>query len=357
VLFQNRGDGTFDEVGNVLGVALKLDSRGAAVADLDLDGDLDLVVVNRNNPIIRVYRNDAPGQGRAVMVDLVAADGNTAIGAQAIAACGERKMLRQVEAGSGFLSQSAATLHFGLAGCEGLDSLEVHWPAGTVETWRDLPAEQLLRLEEGAAGDGMAAVADARPFAERNYTATSGSPAIAGSISAPVPEVAFRGLGDGEGLDLMPVGLGTGSGVGVGEGDDNDNGGALDGGADDGPILLNFWATWCVPCRAEMPDLAELDERFSPLGVRFYGVVMDEADQAEAVRDFLDEVGVEYPQVWGDVESHAPFAALGNSPAGSIPTTVVILDGIVRHVVAGTIDPLEIESLLEALVAEHEGEA
>ena len=95
-LFQNRGDGTFDEVGNVLGLYLRLDSRGAAPADLDGDGDLDLVVYNRNNPVVKIFRNDTPGQGNVLLVDLVGVESEPlAASAQVVASCGEPPVLQQ----------------------------------------------------------------------------------------------------------------------------------------------------------------------------------------------------------------------------------------------------------------------
>lgn len=60
------------------------------------------------------------------------------------------------------------------------------------------------------------------------------------------------------------------------------------------PVLLNIWATWCPPCRKEMPDLQALHDRFSPQGLRVVGVSIDASGTDEAVRNFLDEYGVTY---------------------------------------------------------------
>ena len=330
VLFQNRGDGTFDEVGNLVGLAKKLDSRGAATADLDGDGDLDLVVYNRNNPTVVIYRNDAPEQGRTLLVDLVPKAGGTTIGAQAIARCGEATMLRQIEAGSGFLSQSPSTVHFGLGDCSALDSLEVRWPSGEVETWSDVAGNSRVSVVQGETG------LVASELRERNYNAGQVL-AAEGTISAPVPEMELAGFDDADALELTAWS------------DDGSQGGPS-GVAD--TLFINFWATWCIPCRAEMPDIQALHEEFGPRGVGFYGIVMDEADQAEAVREFLSKNDITYAQVWGDSAAQEPFTTLGNAPAGSVPTTAIIHRGFVRQVVAGTIDAEATERLLEALLAE-----
>ena len=324
-LFQNRGpdaDGNvrFDEVGNVLGLYLRLDSRGAASADLDGDGDLDLAVYNRNNPIIKIYRNDTPGQGNLALVDLRGTDSGTlAAGAQAILTCDDRKILRQVELGSGFLSQSSPTLHFGLAGCTAIDSIAVRWPSGREQTWESLPVNRRLVLTEGS---GEARETELRP---RNYNRNELAPA-AGELSAPRPDLAFDRLDGDDRLALAEL--------------------------DDGTAVLNFWATWCTACIAEMPELEDLHRRFGKRGVRVVGVSLDDGRPEQAVRDFIRERGVTYEQVWGDVEQQAPFASLGASPPGAIPITAVLHRGTVRDVRVGKLDAGELAEVLERLLSE-----
>jgi cytochrome c-type biogenesis protein len=60
------------------------------------------------------------------------------------------------------------------------------------------------------------------------------------------------------------------------------------------PVLLNIWATWCPPCRKEMPDLQELHERYSPQGLRVVGISIDAAGADDMVRNFLTEYDVTY---------------------------------------------------------------
>lgn len=324
-LFQNRGpdeDGNvvFDEVGNVLGLYLRLDSRSASAADLDGDGDLDLAVYNRNTPTLKIYRNDTPGQGNLVLIDLRgSASGTLAAGAQAVLSCAGKRQLRQVEVGSGFLAQSAPTLHFGLGGCGKIESLTVRWPAGSEQTWRDLPVNHRLAVTEGS-NDIVA-----QPLAQRNYNRADLADA-AGELSAPRPDSSFERLnGQGE-LRLAELDTTT--------------------------AVLNFWATWCVACVAELPELQDLHERFEPRGVRMVGVSLDEGRPLEAVRSFLSERGVSYEQVWGDVERQQPFASLGASPPGAIPITAVLHRGTVRDVRVGPIDPKSLSDLLERLLQE-----
>ncbi len=309
----------FDEVGNVLGLYLRLDSRGAGTADLDGDGDLDLVVYNRNNPILKVFRNDTPGQGNLALVDLVGTVGEPlASGAQAVARCGGKEVLRQVELGSGFLSQSAPTLHFGLGGCPRIDSLEVRWLSGETQTWENLEVNQHFTLTEGSSE------VVSKPLRRRNYNRDELAPA-AGELSAPRPDLAFERLGGDGSLSLAEL--------------------------DGTTAVLNFWATWCTGCIAEMPQLEALHQRFAGRGVRFVGISLDEDLSAAEVEAFLAERGVTYEQVWGDVERQQPFASLGGSPPGAIPVTAVLHRGTVRAVHVGTVDAAELAELLEGLLS------
>ena len=321
-LFQNRGDGTFDEVSNLLGVASKLDSRGVGHADLDGDGDPELIVYNRNAPNLRIYRNDAPNQGRVLQLELRgSAEAPQPVGAQVVARCGESAQLRQVEAGGGFLTQSSPMLHFGFGTCEGTVELEVRWPSGLVESLSDVALDQRLTLVAGAA-DAPEVLA----LQPRN--ANAGAVATAASrLSAPAPALALTDL-DGAAWDLADAAPGE-------------------------TTVINFWATWCIPCRAELPELQELHEQFADRGVSFVGVVMDEEADAQEIEEFLAEYGVDYAQAWGGPDDQAPFATLAPAAVGAIPITAVVRDGIVREVVPGVIDLESMSQLLEALVAEE----
>jgi len=314
-LFQNRGDGTFDEVGNVLGLFLRLDSRGAAAGDLDGDGDLDLAVYNRNNPVIKIYRNDTPGQGNVLQVKLVGAESDTlATGAQVIATCDGRRILRQVTAGSGLVAQSPSTLHFGLGACRQVDELEVAWPAGERQIFQGLPVNHRVVLHEGS--DAIEAV----PLAARNYNRDDLA-ADAGDLSAVRPELVWPYL-DGSGELALAE---------------------LDGDT----VVLNFWATWCTACVLEMPELGELAQRFPD--VRFVGISIDEGKSAAEVAAFATEHGVAYPQVWGTLAEMSPFSSLAGAPVGSVPITAVLHQGTVRAVFVGREDFDELERLLNVL--------
>ena len=110
-------------------------------------------------------------------------------------------------------------------------------------------------------------------------------------------------------------------------------------------VVLNFWATWCAPCREEMPAFTRLQARWASRGVQFVGVSSEEA--AKAAR-FGRDVGVNYPLWVGDGAGELS-RRLGNS-AGVLPHSV-ILDGSGR-VLEQKVGPYR-EQELEAILTEH----
>lgn len=89
----------------------------------------------------------------------------------------------------------------------------------------------------------------------------------------------------------------------------------------DGKVLMiNFWATWCPPCRREMPAFIELQEKYQDKGFTIIGIALDEK---QAVIDFTDPMGMNYPILMAEQEGIALTKAYGNS-LGVLPFTVVI---------------------------------
>lgn len=113
-------------------------------------------------------------------------------------------------------------------------------------------------------------------------------------------------------------------------------------------VVLNFWATWCGPCREEMPEFVRLQNELGGQGLQFVGVAIDEAD---AVRGYLKETPVNYPVLMGD--EHAPDWAdkLGNKLAG-LPFSVVFdREGRKVHAITGVFKREEILKIVKPLLA------
>jgi thiol-disulfide isomerase/thioredoxin len=104
-------------------------------------------------------------------------------------------------------------------------------------------------------------------------------------------------------------------------------------------VLVNFWATWCLPCRAEMPALESMYQRHREAGFVIVGLAVDQA-ATEKVAAFVRERGITYPIVHVGREAERAFGGVRGYP------TSFLLDrsGRVRHVVQGPIGAVSLEA-------------
>lgn len=123
--------------------------RGVAVGDLDRDGRPDVVVSALDGPAA-ILRNEQTA-GRWLVLELAGRSPGPVVGARVRATVGEHVLVREVVGGGSFLSASESGLFLGLGSATRVDRLEVTWPSGRVETWKDLEAGRPRRLEEGKA--------------------------------------------------------------------------------------------------------------------------------------------------------------------------------------------------------------
>ncbi len=151
VVFRNLGNGKFEEMldGAGPGVAEAHCARGVAFGDFDNDGDVDILIVNLNEPP-SLLRNDMSGNHHWLKVLLIGKTSNrSAIGAQVIATYGARKQAQAVLAQSSYLSVNDRRLHYGLGSAESADLL-IRWPNGGQESIAGVAADQLVVIEEGS---------------------------------------------------------------------------------------------------------------------------------------------------------------------------------------------------------------
>lgn len=145
--FRNRGDLTFEDVSVRWGLDLVGVSHGASLADLDRDGDLDIVVSNLNAPVA-VYENVGT-KGARIGVELRSESSNRyGIGAEVKVRTGETWQSQRLLAARGYLSGAEPMLTFGLGEATKVDELVVEWPTGTVQRFEGLDAGKLYTVGE-----------------------------------------------------------------------------------------------------------------------------------------------------------------------------------------------------------------
>lgn len=138
-------NGRFVEMGAVAGVGNTDRSRGAALIDFNLDGRLDLVVVNRRAPV-EIYQNATPDTGNWLLLDIMQPGVNPdAIGGWIEVEAGNRRWSREITIGGGHAGGAQSLMHFGLGGAQRV-RLRVQWPDGSVTGWQDIGVNKILRL-------------------------------------------------------------------------------------------------------------------------------------------------------------------------------------------------------------------
>jgi len=151
LVFRNLGDGRFEELIEEAGsgVSAPHASRGCAFGDFDNDGDMDILVMNMNEPP-SLLRNDVSGSHHWLKVLLVGVQTNrSAIGTRLVARYGGHRQVQEVSAQSSFYSANDRRLHFGL-GTESTADLTIRWTNGATETIPNVAADQLVTIREGS---------------------------------------------------------------------------------------------------------------------------------------------------------------------------------------------------------------
>jgi hypothetical protein len=153
VMFRNLANGKFKDVSAQLGpgITQKFSSRGCAFGDYDNDGDIDILVLNMNDPP-SLLRNDGGNKNHWIKLKLIGTLCNrTAIGARVRAVTGKHTQMNEVHSGDSVMSQSDLRVHFGLGQANVVDLIEVKWPTTQkIEKFSNVEVNQILTIKEGA---------------------------------------------------------------------------------------------------------------------------------------------------------------------------------------------------------------
>ena len=328
IAYLNNGDGTFCDVSGAAGLDFIDDSRAYAAGDFDGDGDTDLVLKSRNEPGVRVLRNDfaspdAPRGNKAIALRVRGSSSNRdAIGARITVVLDESSVTKTVIAGSGFLSQHSKEVAFGLGKARQVNELRIEWPSGTEDVLTDLPVNSRIEVVEGSgllSSDRFSTASDHRVASESGGDRIRRSDADGVWLLEPVPAPSWN---------LMDT-------KGVSRGSAEFRG---------SPLLLNVWATWCPPCRTELRGLQEHSRDLEEAGLQVVAVSVDEPNRSAAVEQFAGEQGLTFPVLLADSNFSSAYNLLKRHLLNRrtdlrIPTSFLVnSDGYVEKIYEGVVE-------------------
>ena len=281
VFYLNNGDGTFSDISGTSGLDFPDDSRAFALADLDGDGRLEVVLKNRNAPQLRILRNAMKDIGNAIAFRLRGHKSNRdGIGAAITIEADGRLQTKYLQAGSGFLSQHTKELLFGVGSASGTIRATVRWPSGVSQVFESLPVNHRIEIEEGSSRFAAKQFAEPRTAYARPAVVPKGErlPSSAETwliqpLKAPdfsLPDVAgkLRSLSSFE----------------------------------DDAVLLLFWA---MAAPASLQTAKVLQQNHAALfakGARVVGINVDEDRTRAAAQKFISREAISFPVLLGNDE-------------------------------------------------------
>ena len=152
LLYQNLGNGRFKDVSAMSGTGISepKSSRGSAYGDFDNDGDVDALVMNMNEPPL-LLRNDLKSDNNWLKIKLVGVKSNrSAIGSRVVVKFGGQKQMQEVTSQTSYYSHNDLRLNFGLGKEKQVESIEIRWANGDVETVKNVSANQIVTIKEGS---------------------------------------------------------------------------------------------------------------------------------------------------------------------------------------------------------------
>ena len=280
-MFANNRDGTFTEVSGSVGMDFIEDSRAFALADIDHDGRLEVILKNRNAPQVRVLHNAMTEIGDSISFRLRGHKSNRdAIGTAVTVETGQLRQTKYLQAGSGFLSQHSKELFFGVGKPDGPIRATVRWPNGESQQFEKLPINHRIEIDEGQG------TFEAKPFSKPAaiYDRTGQAPQpeslplqvetwLIEPLKAPgfaLPDLA------GKILDL------------------NSLQGEL--------VLLVFWATTAPLSLEQLQQFREHRSTFSANRILIVGLNVDRASEIQNARSFATQGKFSFPILFANDE-------------------------------------------------------
>jgi tetratricopeptide (TPR) repeat protein len=339
VFYLNNHDGTFSDVSSISGLDFPDDSRSFALADLDHDGRLEVVLKNRNGPQLRILRNAMKDMGNSIAFRLRGKKSNRdAIGAAITVEAEGHRQTKYLQAGSGFLSQHTKEVFFGVGKTQGAVGATIRWPSGLTQTFDHLPVNLRIEIEESS-----------EDFAAKPFAAAPASYARAGDPQPPetlpssvetwlieplsAPEFSLPDL-SGDMRDLRSF--------------------------RGGYVLLHFWTMASPACGEQLRLLQKHQSIFASSGLRLLGISVDDPGDVTAIRSFVAKEGISFPILLGTQEVAGVYDIVfrylfDRRRDLALPTSLLVNgDGLIVKVYQGPVNP---ERLTEDLKSVPESAA
>lgn len=311
-LFLNLGkseDGQvkYVEISGVSGIDHLSDGRASVFADFDNDGDLDVFMTTIQGEAHLLFRNNVGQANNWIRVGLAGNHcGRDAFGAVVRVKTSAGILTKIKAGGSGFQSQHDPRLLFGLGQDQQAEWIEVTWPDGKQHRFANVPSGLSLVITEGS---------------EKYATVKETKASLPDPLSPEELLLQKLKLQKGQPFPEITVDRLDGSKVRLGS--------MLKSGR---RTLINLWATWCIPCAKEMPELQRLAPRLNAQGIDLIGLSID-TEGIGVVKDFLRSLKVTYPIVNVGAEGIARIFA-GDEAA--VPVSVLLdQQGRVQQVLHG----------------------
>jgi Flp pilus assembly protein TadD/peroxiredoxin len=321
--YVNNRNGSFTEAAGILGLDFLDDSRSFALADLDHDGRLEVVVKNRNTPQIRVLHNQLNPLGSTISFSLKGTKSNRdAIGAVIELETEQGRQRNSIRAGSGYLAQHSKALCFGLGAAQTSVRATVLWPSGAKQVFDNLPPAHRIKIKEGSS------TFEASPFTPlRAHAPSSNTPATDRLFEAsqtwlvePILAPDFK-LKDQQGkMHSLTDTKGQ-------------------------PLVLVFWRSGCAESQEQLQAMQKLWPVWQRNNLNLLAACVDNPTGSSAVEKSAAGRGFSFPTLVPDENTSAIYNIfhryLFERRRDMVLPTSLLLDreGAVLKVYSGAIDP------------------
>jgi thiol-disulfide isomerase/thioredoxin len=312
-LYLNLGAGAkkFVDISGVSGIDSITDGRAGVFADFDNDGDLDVFSTTIQNQAHLLFRNNVGQDNNYLRIALEGAGGSggrDAFGAVVRVKTSAGILTKIKSGGSGFISQHDPRLLFGLGKDARAEWIEVTWANGKAERFEAdaAVAGATLILKEGTGKAQAVSLGKANlpnPLTKAEIFARS----LKISIGKPLPDFLVKTVAGAPSSMKKQMKAGR-------------------------KTLINVWATWCIPCGTEMPELEKMRARLAARGIDLVGLNVD-AEKNANVRGYVAGKRVTYPIIVGGTIAIEQLYATDEL---SVPLTILVDEkGVVMDLIPG----------------------